>query len=52
MGTNARALQTIISSIQNIILYDLINGKYDKTKPIKLDISLLEKYEKAKVRRF
>ena len=44
MGTNARALQTIISSIQNIILFDLINGVYDKTKKIKLDLSLLYLY--------
>ena len=48
MGTNARALQSIMSSIQNMILYDLEIGEYIGKKVV-LDKTLLEEIEKEKV---
>ena len=48
MGTNARALQSIMSSIQNILLYKLEIGEYLGEKVV-LDKSLLDIIEKEKV---
>ena len=48
MGTNARALQSIMSSIQNILLYKLETGEY-LDKKVVLDKSLLDIMEKEKV---
>ena len=48
MGTNARALQSIMSSIQNILLFDLEVGEYIGKKVV-LEKSLLEEIDKEKV---
>lgn len=51
MKTGARALQTIISGVQNRILLKLINREYDYSEPIYIDESLLEEYNKSLVRK-
>ena len=48
MGTNARALQSIMSSIQNLLLFDLEVGEYIGQKVV-LEKSLLEEIDKEKV---
>ena len=48
MGTNARALQSIMSSIQNLLLFDLEVGEYIGKKVV-LEKSLLEEIDKEKV---
>lgn len=48
MGTNARALQSIMSSIQNILLYSLETGEYIDNY-IELDKTLLDEIEKEKI---
>ncbi len=50
-NTGARALQTYMSGIQNMMLQDLITKQY-KGDIIKLDIDLLDKYEEKKVRSY
>lgn len=45
MGTGARALQTIMSEIQDYMLYDLITGKYNKEETLYITEDLLEKRE-------
>ncbi len=52
MKTGARGLQTVMSGIQNNLLDSLINGEFDKTKPIKLTISMIDDYKKAFVRKY
>ena len=51
MGTGARALQTIMSEIQNDMLFDLITGKYDKNETLYITEDLLEKREKKRMRK-
>ena len=51
MGTGARALQTIMSEVQNDMLYDLITGKYDKEETLYITEELLEKREKKRLRK-
>ena len=48
MGTNARALQSIMSSIQNMLLFDLETNLYEDNY-VKLDKSLLDEIEKEKI---
>lgn len=52
MQTGARALQNLISGIQDILLIDLISKNYDINEPIELTIDLLEKYNKRKIRSY
>ena len=52
MSTGARSLQTIISGIQDIMLYDLLTHKIDSNSIINLDTYLLNKYKKNKVRTY
>lgn len=51
MGTGARALQTIMSEIQNDMLYDLIMHQYDIDETLYITEDLLEKREKKKMRK-
>lgn len=52
MGTGARALQSLVAGMQDVILYDLITNKYDKSKPIPLSMDLLDNYKKRTIRRY
>ncbi len=52
MGTGARALQTIMSGVQNRLLRGLINQSFDMDKKIDLTSDLLHDYNKSLVRRF
>lgn len=52
MQTGARALQTIMSGIQNRLLLGLFNQSYDLDKPIELTIDLLHEYNKSLVRKY
>ena len=52
MKTGARGLQTVMSGIQNNLLDGLINGEFDKTKPIELTISMIDEYKKSFVRKY
>ena len=52
MGTGARALQTIMSGVQNSLLRGLINQSFDMDKKIDLTSDLLHDYNKSLVRRF
>lgn len=50
MKTGARALQTIMSGIQNELLLEMVtNNIEDENKKIELDYKLLDSYKKAKV---
>ena len=52
MGTGARALQTIMSGIQNMLLLNIINGEFDKYKPIELTIDMINQYKGKEIRRY
>ena len=52
MSTGARALQTLISGIQDLLLMDLINGTFDKNNKIKLRIEMLDEYNKRNERTY
>ena len=52
MQTGARALQTIMSGIQNRLLRGLMNREYDLDKPIELTTNLLQEYNNTLVRKF
>ena len=52
MKTGARGLQTVISGIQNNMLNGLINGEFDKNKPIELNTEMIEDYKKSFIRKF
>ena len=52
MGTGARALQNLMSGIQDVLLYYLITGKLDKSKPVELNSELLDKYSKRNIRKY
>ena len=51
-GTGARGLQSIMHSIQDIILLRLINHDYDLKEKIVLDDSLLRQYTLSRIRRY
>ena len=51
MKTGARALQTIMSGIQNKLLLGLINHEFDDGL-IDLSTSLIDDYKKANVREY
>ncbi len=51
-GTGARGLQSIMNSIQDIILLKLINHEYDLNERIVLDESLLHRYTLSRVRKY
>ena len=51
-GTGARGLQSIMHSIQDIILLRLINHDYDLNEKIVLDDSLLRQYTLSRIRRY
>ena len=50
-NTGARALESIVSSIQNMYLQDIITKEFEDEE-IVLDSSLLDSYTKKKVRRY
>ena len=50
MNTGARALQTIMSGVQNRLLLKLINHEFDYYEPIKLTTKLLDDYNNSLVR--
>lgn len=52
MKTGARGLQTVMSGILNNMLDGLINGEFDKDKPITLTPELLDNYKKIFTRKF
>lgn len=52
MNTGARGLQTVMSGIQNLMLYDLTIRKYDLNKSIMINDELIEKYQKSKIRNY
>ncbi len=52
MQTGARALQTIISGIQNRLLMGLFNQTYDLDKPIELTTGLLHEYNMTLIRHY
>ena len=52
MNTGARALQTIMSGIQNRLLLGLINQDFDLDKPIDLTPELLNEYNQSLVRTY
>ncbi len=52
MSTGARALQNLMSGIQDILLLDLITKKIDINKPVMLTKDLLDKYRSSKERTY
>ena len=52
LGTGARGLQSVVHSLQNLMLPRLYNHEYDIDEKIILDESLLQQYTLSKVRRF
>ena len=52
VNTGARALQSIMSGIQNLMLYDIQLQNYDLDKPLDLNPELIEKYNKSLVRNY
>ena len=52
MGTGARALQNLISGVQDVILMDLITQKYDLSKPVELTPDLLQQYKNRNIRTY
>ena len=52
MNTGARALQTIISGIQNKMLLDLTTQKYDLSQPITLTKQSLEEFKQGNKRSY
>lgn len=52
MGTNARALQTLMAGVQNIMLRDIINNTYDINEPIVVTEDLLHQYQKSLIRKY
>ncbi len=51
MNTGARALQTIMSGIQNRLLLGMINHEYDSDKTLEITPKILDEYEKSLIRR-
>lgn len=52
MGTGARALQSLVTGMQDVILYDLITKEYDLDSPVPLSIKLLDNYKQRTIRRY
>lgn len=52
MGTGARALQSLVAGMQDVILYDLIIKKYDINKPVPLSMNLLDNYKQRTIRKY
>lgn len=52
MNTGARALQTIMSGIQNKMLLDIMNQEYDLSSPIHLGKELITDYKKSSLRKY
>ena len=52
MNTGARALQTIMSGIQNILLYGMMNQEYNRNGVLEITPNELEEYNLSLVRRF
>lgn len=51
MNTGARGLQTLMSEIQNEMLFDLVNGNLDPEKPVELTTESLDKPKKQRIRK-
>ena len=52
MGTGARALQSLVTGMQDVILYDLITKEYDLDSPVPLSMKLLDNYKQRTIRRY
>ena len=52
MNTGARALQTIVSGVQNRVLRKLMNHEFDLDEPIVVDENLLHEYNQSLVRKY
>lgn len=52
MGTGARALQSLVTGMQDVILYDLITKEYDLKNPVPLSMDLLDNYKQRTIRRY
>ena len=52
METGARALQTIMSGIQNKMLLGLTVGEYNREEPITLSVQNIEDYKQGNIRSY
>lgn len=52
LDTGARALQSIMSGIQDMILMNLINKEYNINEPIVINDKILSDYKKTKIRTY
>lgn len=52
METGARALQSLVAGMQDVMLYSLITKEYDISKPVPLTVGLLEKYKERTIRKY
>ena len=52
IGTGARALQSLVTGMQDVIIYDLITHKFDDDNLVLFDKSLLDDYKKRTIRTY
>ena len=52
MGTGARALQNLMSGVQDILLLDLMCHDLDINVPVELTVALLEEYQNRNIRTY